>query len=322
MSKERYAANNIKLNGKEGDIAFLPQDAAREFVYSIVEHLADWPIKTAAAFRNALLGDGMLAINPILDIQEGPHVQFLRDALRMTVAEGKMIDFGFIPNEVIKTEAGRGKDAFEAGELQHPYENWLAISAWEGGMCGYHVCPHPFNPKEVLVIELYGVTVPGVADAIMIYDVVSLECKPGETRMHPARIIVPETEASLQLRGSNSLDPLVTCLRFLADASIPVINRPAPEKLNKSRAKLGKFPIPDHTQVLTKDYVASFHSVVANGGRVNKGGHHASPVAHWRRAHKRTLACGRVIPVKSTKVNWRTTEELHRLFYRVPEGGR
>jgi hypothetical protein len=232
-----------------------------------------------------------------------------------------MIDFGFLPNDLIKAEAYRSSEMFEAGELQHPFENWLATSWWEGGMNGYHVSPNPIYPNEVLVLELYGISVPNVGDAVMIYDIVSIETQTladgsHKTFLKPARTCIEETKATLQLRGSNSLDPVVTMLRLLADASVPVIPKPAPERLNKQRTRQGKFTIPQHTLVQTRDYVASFTGSQQAAKPVGKGGHHASPTAHWRRAHSRVLASGRVVTVRSTKVNWRDTEELHRLFYR------
>jgi hypothetical protein len=308
---------------------FLENDEAKKVVLELFQHLADWPIKTAEAFRNAVLGDGYLVINPMLNIQHEDSAKFLQELIRRTVAEGRMIDFGFIPNDLIQTESFRSRDAFEAGELQHPFDSWLAVSAWEGGMCGYHISPNVRYPDEILVLELYGVSIPGGVDAVIIYDVVSIQIARSEgkinTLLHPLDMIMDNKmgeatiEIAMQKRGANSLDPLVTMLRLLADASVPVEPKPAPERLNRQRAKHGKFPIPAHTVVDTKDYVASYRSDIASPTRMGKGGHHASPMAHWRRAHQRTLASGRVVAVRSSKVNWRDTEELHRLFYRTKE---
>jgi hypothetical protein len=84
--------------------------------------------------------------------------------------------------------------------------------------------------------------------------------------------------------------------------------------LNKARAKKGLTEIPSHTMVQTRDYVTAFR----HGQSHHEKGKHASPIAHWRRAHKRQLASGLIVPVRSSKVNWREAEEMHRLFYRVP----
>ena len=300
----------------------LPNNVATEVVLTILNHLDDWPIRSAAAFRNAILGFGsILAINPLMSIKSEEDVVFVKELIKDTVREGRMIDFGHIPNAVIKAEAVRSREMFESHQFQHPYDTWLGVSSWEGGYNGYHVSPHPLYPGEILVIELYGVTIPGVADAVLIYDMVSINpIGPGQTRVSPARMDYEttgrfESDAEIRARGANSLDPLVTMLRLLADASIPITQTEAPAKLNKARAKTGKAPIPAHSTVHTKNYVASFHATYQK--RPGQGGHHASPIAHWRRAHQRHLSDGRVIPVKSSKVNWRDIAELHRLFYHI-----
>lgn len=294
----------------------LPNAEAREIVIQVFEHLADWPIRSTERFRNAILGTGMLAVNPMLKIQADEHAHYLKRVIKSTIAEGRMIDFGFIPNDVIKAESIRARHMFENGELFHPFESWVAVSSWEGGFNGYHISPHPFHEKETLVIELYGVSIPNAVDVIVIYDIVSVEATPGNTRVSPYEMLEELPEEELRNRGSNSLDPLVTFLRLLADASIPITQVEEPVRLNRARAKVGKWPIPGHALVHTRDYVANFHASMA-ATRVSKGGTHASPIAHWRRAHQRHLASGRTVPVKASKVNWREAEELHRMFYKV-----
>ena len=321
---ETMEPHMIKRRQKPDPVVYMDQEDAKRFMLMIMSHLPDWPIKTAESFRNALLGNGAIAINPMLGIEDPAALDFLKLCLKTVVAEGRMIDFGFIPNELMKQESLRSRRMFEAGEFQHPYDTWLAIAGWEGGMCGYLFMPHPEYPERIVCIELYGVSVPHAhgADAILIYDIVGIEVEgTGKTRLYPAPMLTHLTDTpellALEARGANSLDPLVTMLRLLADASIPIIDRPAPIKLNKARAKQGKFPIPPHAAVLTKDYVSAFQTARASGHA--EKGTHASPIAHWRRAHKRMLADGRIIPVRSSKVNWRDTEEIHRLFYRVPK---
>lgn len=227
-----------------------------------------------------------------------------------------MIDFGFLPNESLKQESNRSRDLYESGELEHPYTEWLAVSRWEGGSNGYLFVTDPEFPKHVLCVELYGVEIPNIGSLIILYDMVTMVTHDnGDTRLSPAQFSTPQTDEDLKARGSNSLDPLVTMLRILADASVLIIDHPAPERLNKVRVRSGKYAIPAYTEVKTADYVAAFRS--AKPKSVSKGGSHASPIAHWRRHHLRHLSSGKVVPVRQTKVNWRQSEEMHRLFYRT-----
>jgi hypothetical protein len=300
-------------------LVYMDQYNAQKTMIMIMEHLADWPIRSAEGFRNVLLGNGGIAINPLLAITDTKAIDYLTKALREVVAEGRMIDFGFLPNQMIKTESIRSRKMFEAGEFQHPYETWLAISSWEGGACGYYFTPHPEDKGAVLCIELYGVSIPNGPDTILVYDIVGVAVHgEGDTRVHPHPMDdaagYGNNIADMQARGANCLDPLVTMLRLLADASIPLVDHPAPTSLNKRRTKRGQFAIPSHFTVDTRDYVTAFRA--AQAGATEKGTH-ASPVAHWRRAHKRHLPDGRVVPVRSSKVNWRDTAELHRLLYKV-----
>jgi len=296
----------------------MPQKDAVRAVTWMFEHLASSPIRTAETFRNAILGEGGIAMNPMLNINVA-DAAFLKDLIHRAVAEGRMIDFGYLPNAIIKTEAVRSRKMFEAGEFVHPYDSWLATSAWEGGFNGYYFCPHPEWEGAILVVELYGILMPTGDPAILVYDMVSIKVEgPDRTIVSPAFAKSPEmmTDEELRARGSNSLDPLVIMLRLLADASIPIIAKEEPVRLNKARAKTGKFPIPGHTLVNTRDYVAHFMHPKSGRGD-DKGGHHASPISHYRRAHLRHLVSGAVIKVKSAKINWRDTAELHRMFYKI-----
>lgn len=296
----------------------MPQKEATQVLIHVMEHLAECPIRTAEGFRNAVL-NGSFCVNPVLGFQELADVQPLRNTMINAVSEGRMIDFGFIPNQVIKVEAVRSRPMFEAGEFDQPYETWLGVSRWEGGMNGYLFMSDPEFPGKVVSVELYGVQMPVLNDVILLYDIITLDISPEGSRVIPIKFTVPQSDEQLMARGANSHDPLVTMLRLLADASIPVIDRPAPERLNKARAKQGKHLIPAHTEVVTRDYVAAFDAVAAVRRGAGKGGHHASPIAHWRRSHHRHLSSGKVVPVRSSKVNWRDSDDLRRLFYRIKE---
>jgi hypothetical protein len=305
------------------DLGLMPQDLAADAMTLMFTHLPDWAMTTAAQFRNAAMGGGTIAINPMLNITEDHDVRFLLNLIKVIVADGCMIDFGRIPNEVIKRESVASRTLFESGELAHPYPNWLGVTNWEGGYNGYLVVPHPVAAKAILVIEMYGLRTPvtQMGDCILIYDMVSVEVAAvGQTMVTPTPMRYPaghvETLLEQRNRGSNSLDPLVTMLRLLADASIPITHAEPPVKLNRARAKHGKDPIPGHSTVHTRDYVTGYQTH-ASGKRTAQGGHHASPVAHWRRGHMRHLKSGSVVAVRSSKINFRDAETLHRMFYRV-----
>jgi len=295
----------------------------------LLENLPKRRCASAAAFRNTLMGHGFVAVNPLLlsdsagtEQQTRGYFQAIAMAIKGVVADGRMIDFGYVPNAIIKAESTRAREPFEAGELLHPYDDgWLGLMEWEGGYNGYFVVPHSDKGgKATLVVELYGTKAPDGIDIILIYDAVSILPAPGETRLGPfpmkSYLRSPEEEqASDQMRASNSLDPLVCMLRMLADASIPVTRFEAPEKLNKARAKSGKLPIPPHNVVHSGDYVSQITSH-ARSRASDRNGHHASPIAHWRRSHLRHLP-GRVVKVRSSKVNWRGETELRRLFSKI-----
>lgn len=301
----------------------MPQADARLLIMEAIDHLEEWALPSAESFRNAVLGNGLIGINPMLQISTIEQAKLLQNLISDVIRDGRMIDFGTVPNEVFKAESIRSRVLFENGDLPHPYEDWLAVARWEGGLNGYYFSQRPGHPNHVLCMELYGVRLKSGHDLILIYDIIHVEAKSiGDTLVTPATTVIEEAnldKKGLEARGANCLDPLVTFLGMLSDASIPIIDHPAPDKLNRQRVKQGKYSIPAHSAVMTKDYVSAFRGSGSSKGE-SKGGHHASPVAHMRRAHMRHIHNpDRIIPVRSSKVNWRTQEELHRLFYRIPK---
>jgi hypothetical protein len=305
---------------------YLGGKMAERLLLEILDHLADRPLKTASVFRNAVVGDAsIVAVNPMLVISKLAETALhtMVADIQDTVREGRMIDFGRVPNAVIKAESTRSREMFEAGELLHPYpEGWLGVTWWEGGCNGYYVRPSSRGPGDVMVAELYGVAT-SVGDAVMLYDTVHVQVHGiGDTKVTPAPMHMSQgwngDEKKFVIgRAANSLDPLVTMLRLLADASVPVERVVAPEKLNRARVKAGKSPIPDHSVVHAHDYISQLTAHASRRTAGDGTGRHASPVAHWRRSHQRHLSSGRVVQVRSSKVNWRDHAEIHRLFSRV-----
>jgi len=311
----------------------LENELASEAMIQLFQHLSSWKLPSAEAYRNASMSnDHGFALNPLMDlkgISDDDSWRFLKNTIERTVREGRMIDFGHLPNQFLIDEAIRAREPFEAGELAHPYPSWLGVHSWEGGFNGYHVSTHPKYPGSILVIETYGLRVPphgvrhggktlGDFDVILVYDIVSIKVNgPDQTILSPSLMLdeASNTEAAMRARAANSLDPMVTMLSLLSNATVPVLRKYVPDKLNKARAKAGRHPLPPHSIVKSQDYI----SMIASHNKVaiaRGGGHHASPVPHWRRSHPRVLASGRMVQVKASKVNWRDGEELHRMFYR------
>lgn len=298
------------------------QNKAQEIALILFEHMIDWPCRSAAAFRDIFLMQKVRLINPLLNINHHEDADFLFGLMTETVLAGRMIDFGHLPNDVIKDMGAANRDAFEAGEFMHPYDTWIGVHRWEGGFSGYLFTPQPGNETPTTIaIEMYALSIPGTRGdldgAVIFYDIVFVQPRaPGDTRcwafpMRGEGVRIPEGG-----RVANSLDPLVTMLRLLADASVPVIPHPEPVKLNRHRLAQGKPPIPAYTEVQTASYITAWRAA-GSARKPAQGGHHASPVAHTRRAHTRLLASGRVVPVRSSKVNWRDHEEVRRMFYKV-----
>ena len=52
------------------------------------------------------------------------------------------------PNEIIRRDSLRFRESFEAHELTHPYQEWVAVSRWEGGLCGYFFMHGPARPPH------------------------------------------------------------------------------------------------------------------------------------------------------------------------------
>lgn len=323
------------MDPKKWVVSEAPKHVANNLIVDVLTYgLNDWALPSAAAFRNTVLayerrgpGDfaGMM-VNPILDITEAKQIEFIVTQMATCIRNGAMIDFGFIPNEIIKRDSTRFRPDFEAGELAHPYPVWLAISRWEGGLCGYFIITVKDDGSEAVVVETYGVRVPErqhvpAHDSIVINDIISIKVNGiDDTDVVPFPSREGMSVEHMQMRGANALDPLVTMLAMLANAGIPISHIAAPEKLNKARVKQGKAPIPPHTVVETAGYV----TVVTRDAAVarlkaHQGGTHASPIAHSRRGHERRLASGVVIPVRATRVNWREAAEVKRMFYQIKE---
>jgi hypothetical protein len=104
----------------------------------------------------------------------------------------------------------------------------------------------------------------------------------------------------------------MTGLLLLATDGVAVDRIPAPDKLNKHRTKAGKPAIPAHWHVHTGPYVTALTHRDQRHKNA-QGGHHASPVPHLRRGHRRILSAyhgGQTIWVRDAVVNIKDGKEL------------
>lgn len=103
--------------------------------------------------------------------------------------------------------------------------------------------------------------------------------------------------------AGNVLDPLMCALLILSTRGIPRKTVSADAKLQRSRIKSGKRPIPPHDVVDASGYVTAIMNRKARGREMSKGGTHASPVFHLRMGHVREYANGTRIFVRDALVN-------------------
>lgn len=84
---------------------------------------------------------------------------------------------------------------------------------------------------------------------------------------------------------------IAALLGLLNARGVTLVDQPAPEKLNKARARKGLHPISASKKVLIR----------VGDRRVSVSGHsgsHASPRMHWRRGHVRRLESGKIVKVR------------------------
>jgi len=105
--------------------------------------------------------------------------------------------------------------------------------------------------------------------------------------------VIREVENALT---SINYQAFIGCIGLLLTKGLRKTTTAPNPKLNAARVKAGKTPLPYVTKIDLTSY--------RNAGD-HKGGTHASPCAHLRRAHIRRIAKdGKLIPVAAALVNW------------------
>jgi hypothetical protein len=221
----------------------------------------------------------------------------------------------------------RGGPLYTKGLIGNPFrEPWLFMHTWEGATAVYLVnLLERDKPAggECEIVELNPARLEGF-NALMMGDRVFLEPRPDEPQKYHAHAIpsiwryLPGMEAMNggkspeSAAAGNVLDPLMTALLILSTKGIARSTVTTSEKLAKARAKARKPPIPPYDVVDSRPYVTAIMARKARGRTEAKGGHHASPVPHFRMGHVRTLESGVQTFVRDALVNM--TEDAKRAW--------
>lgn len=239
------------------------------------------------------------------------------------VAAGRLIDFGHLPNSVIKHGGRRGGPLWQRGAIHSPFrEPWVFMHTWDASIgsqtAAYLV--NPSNDATIEVCELQPVRLSGKG-AFMIGDRVLFDrSKPaaGSAMYHAVASpnIVrfdtdPRVKDLLNNGGSpeaaaagNVGDPTMTAMLILSTRNVERLTIRADAALQKSRIKRGKPQIPNYDVVNSTPYVTA---IQARGARRDPGeslgGHHRSPIPHIRIGHPREYASGKSIFIADTLVN-------------------
>jgi hypothetical protein len=250
------------------------------------------------------------------------------------VTAGRLIDFGWWPNDVIKFGGTRGGELWNQGGLSMPFtEPWLVYHNWENGSCVYlinpvepgqmaptasgeireagegfevaELAPALLGGNRVLVIQDRGRVFKTLPD--MPADKYWAHIWPSHARFWADPDLfrrANDGQAPEKSACGNIADPAMLALLMLGTRNVQRETIHAPEKLNRARLRNRKPPIPPYERVHSVQYVTA---IANRGARQERGddhgGTHRSPVAHLRMGHPRSYVSGRTIFIADTLVN-------------------
>jgi hypothetical protein len=289
-------------------------------------------LATPEGVREAVLGHHVLGLYGHRDYtEEAPlalqcapsqgEIEALNAITQSAITNGRLFDFGLIPNEVIKKCSLQSGSMYHESALPHPFADpYMLMHSWEGGVAVYVVSPHTDAPNtEFVIAELQPLIVRG-AKILMLHDRVLFgkTCDdgtfegisvPSPTRFMPGADNIGKTPMMAAL--SHVLDPLMTMLMILNTDGIDHQHVVASPKLQRARAKNNKPPIPPYNKVLSEPYVTAILAGRARQRSDWQGGTHASPRYHIRHAHKRVYKDHTTF-IRATLVN--ATPEARKAF--------
>jgi len=232
------------------------------------------------------------------------------------VIAGRVIDFGFLPNDVLKHGGDRGGTLWQQSAIDMPFiDPWILLHSWEGGTSIYLINP---IGEDVEACELQPAMIDDMKSLLISDRGIFFRHHDGPATkyyamMAPAALRFqrdPEHWARANngkdeqaSAAGNVGDPLMAAILILSTRNVQRETICAPMKLQNARRKSGKPPIPNYDRVDAALYVTA---IVTRGHRrergEDQGGSHRSPVPHIRIGHPRTYATGRSIFIRDTLV--------------------
>jgi hypothetical protein len=311
--------------------------------------LESWPA-TIGQVRDAMLGRHVVGPNfaPWCGVNQAEadnfapsigEVERISEMCCEAVRYGRMIDFGFLPNDAIKQGGRRGGPLWSRGFIGMPFlEPWVLYHTWEDGPAVCLVNPKGDRPtgNDWEVCELTPSLVKGdrmlcIGDrglfkfpetAIVDWNKYGAHMSPNTIRYMPGEIgrQINNGDSPGGSAAGNVGDPVMLALMILNTRNIVRETIRAPAKLNKARLKNRHEPIPPYDVVHSAPYVTAIANRRSGVRGEDQGGHHASPIPHLRIGHPREYASGRTIFIKDTLVNAGETARdafLNRSHYEV-----
>lgn len=289
-----------------------------------------------AVFKRHIVGMGLQNEVSKLFAPRQSEVEAVNQAVFDAMTAGRVIDFGFFPNEVMKESGQRGGHLYSAGHIGMPFRDpFVIFHTWDAGSTHDALDRVSDRTPAVYLVQLTELDMPAGGEfealelqpvvfddhqALMIGDRIIAQHDPEQGGQLHAKCLPAVWRAEAFMRGivndgdvvammksgaGNVVDPLMTALMILATDGIDRRTIPAPVKLNKQRAKHpGRFPIPPYDVVDTGPYITALQAKRTPRRKSEPlGGHHASPVMHLRRGHPRTYESGRRTWIRDSLIN-------------------
>ena len=302
---------------------------------------------TVARLRN-LAQKRMVTSGPGDDARYMPtqnELDTIGDMLEYAVNHGQVIDFGYWPNEMIKTASGHGGKLYTNGAIAHPFSTpYVIMHLWDDlnhpmndlhrkRSCIYLVNPLPhgkevyidFEAMEFECFNIAGGECLGIGDRITFHAELSAQSHVPTCSVIPFAYRFPEMMNSEKFKSmmtqgitvleaslSNVVDPVMCALAILNTRGVKTETIHPSPALAKARAKTGKPIIPPYRQVDSSGYVTAILARKSGARSESQGGTHASPIPHVRMGHVRHYKSGERSIIRDTLVN--ATDDMRETF--------